>query len=144
MKYLLIASLLLAPLAAAPAAAASIEDHGYAGQHRLGTFAGARLRIAMGGEQAGRPRLGLAMTGVGYSRSADGGMRTRFAEGVEYGFSAERRVELSLAGRPMRTKGDRLHASGGGGLSPEIIIGAGVAVIAIGAAIGVIDAIGDD
>ena len=143
MKSLLIASLVLAPLMASPAAAASLEDHSSAGQYRLGTFAGARLRIAVGGEQAGRPRLGLAVTGIDYRRSPDGGLRTRFADGAEYGFSADG-LGLSLAGQPVAMGKERLNASGGGGLSDNVVFGVGIGIILIGGAIGVIDAIGDD
>ena len=143
MKSLLIASLLLSPLAASPAFAASIDDHAATAQHRLGAFAGARFRVAMGGEQAGQPRLGVTMTGVDYRLSGDGRMRARFADGAEYGFSADG-LQLSFAGEPFRTRKEKLNASGGGGISPDLIIGAGIAVVVIGAAVGIIDAVGDD
>lgn len=137
MKSLLIASLVLTPFTAGPAFAASIEDHPAAGQHRLGAFAGARFRIAIGGEGAGEPRLGLAIAGIDYRRSTDGSLRARFAEGVEYGFAAKRGASLSLAGQPVRIGEDRLHASGGGGLSPKLIFAGIVGVIVIGGAVGV-------
>lgn len=132
MKSLLIVSLVLAPLAATPAVAASIADHPPAAQHRVGAFAGARLRIAMGGEHAGQPRIGLAVAGIDHRRAGDGGIGTRFAEGVEFGFAADRRLGLSLAGRPLRaTKAslqDEAKDDDEGGISTGLLIAGGVLV----------------
>lgn len=142
MKSLMIASLVLTG-AAQPALAASLEEHPSAGQHRLGAFAGARFRVAIGGERAGEARLGLAIAGVDHRRSADGSLRTRFADGVEYGFAAKHGVGLSLAGQPVGVSKDRLYASGGGGISPSLIVAGIVGVVVLGAAIGVYTAIDD-
>jgi hypothetical protein len=137
MKSLAIAALVAAELAVAvqPAMAADLGDAQAASQ-RQGAFAGARLRVPLGGgEKAGKARAALTMAPVLHGRQADGSMRTRFGEGVELAFTGKPR--LSLAGRPVsqiapgRTgpDGRKLGTSTGKGL---LIVG-GVVVLTLGA-----------
>jgi hypothetical protein len=101
MKKLTIGALLAAQLlgAAQPISAAPLDNDriGLGEQHR-GTFIGARFRIPFGGENAGRPRAALSLSAVDHGRQADGGMRTRFAEGIELGVSPNRPLTLSIGG----------------------------------------------
>lgn len=112
MKKLTIVALLAAQLTAVapPAAAAPLDDHMSITDQRRGTFAGARVRVPFGGREAGRPRAGLALTTVGYGQSADGRVRTRFADGIELGLSPDRPLTLSVGGAPFA---DRLAAAQG-------------------------------
>jgi hypothetical protein len=102
MKPLLIASLVLAQ--AAPATAASLHDEPTLGQQRIGTFAGARLRVPLGGERSGKVSAGLGIAGVSQSRAADGATALRFSEGVQLGYSADRKLGLTIAGKPLKAK----------------------------------------
>jgi hypothetical protein len=101
MKKLTIGALLAAQLlgAAQPISAAPLDNDriGLGEQHR-GTFIGARFRIPFGGENAGQPRAALSLTAVDHSLQADGGVRTRFAEGIELGVSPNRPLTLSIGG----------------------------------------------
>jgi hypothetical protein len=101
MKKLTIGALLAAQLlgAAQPISAAPLDNDriGLGEQHR-GTFIGARFRVPFGGENAGQPRAALSLTAVDHGRRADGGVRTRFAEGIELGVSPNRPLTLSIGG----------------------------------------------
>lgn len=140
MKRLTMICLAAAQLIAAaqPAMAAELIDDKGAAASRQGAFAGARLRVPLGGgEKADKARASLTMAPVLHGRQADGAIRTRFGEGVEFGFTGTDRAELSLAGRPVsqiaqgRTApdGTRLGTSTGKGL----LIVAGVVVVTLGA-----------
>lgn len=101
MKKLTIAALLAAQLlgAAQPISAAPLDnDRIGMGEQYRGTFMGARFRIPFGGENAGQPRAALSLTAVDHGRQADGGVRTRFAEGIELGVSPNRPLTLSIGG----------------------------------------------
>lgn len=88
-------------LAAQPALAATIEDQ-RASQQQVGTFAGARLRLTLGGEKAARPGLGLGVAGVTQSRAPDGETRMHFSDGVQLGYSSDRRLGLMVAGKSLK------------------------------------------
>jgi hypothetical protein len=90
------AALVFAEFAAAPAGAAALLDPRGSAPTRLDAFAGARLRIAFGGREAGRARLSL--TAAPALRSADPAGRLRIGDGVELGLAGRGRPELSLAG----------------------------------------------
>lgn len=118
MKKLTIAAVLAGQILAVspPAAAAPLDDRVSVTDQRRGAFAGARLRIPFGGEQSGRPRAGLALTSVGHSQSADGRVRTQFADGIELALSPERPLTLSVGGAPLA---DRLAAVQGNERRPR-------------------------
>ena len=139
MKSLAIAALVAAQLAVAvqPAMAADLGDSQPVSSQRQGGFAGARIRVPLSGEKAGKARAALTMAPMLYGRQADGAMRTRFGEGVELGLTGTDKPALSLAGRPVsqiaqgRTgpDGRRLGTSTGKGL---LIVG-GIVVLTLGA-----------
>jgi hypothetical protein len=139
MKTLAIAALVAAQLAVAaqPAMAADLGDPQAVSSQRQGAFAGARIRVPLSGEKAGKARAALTMAPVLYGRQSDGSMRTRFGEGVEFGFAGTEKAELSLGGRAVsqiargRTgpDGRRLGTSTG----KELLIVGGILVLTAGA-----------
>ena len=102
MKKILIASLIAAQTLAVaqPAFAATLDDQPTMTQQSRGTFAGARLRIPLGGEKP-TPRAGLAFTAMQRSGTSDGRSSLRFSEGVEFGFAGSTKPRLMLAGQPV-------------------------------------------
>jgi hypothetical protein len=83
------ASLLLGPVEAS-AAQYDVADV------RPGTFVGTRFQIALGGKQASKPRIALAIAPT-MTRISDGaGVRTSIGEGVALNFG--RKPTLTLAG----------------------------------------------
>jgi hypothetical protein len=100
MRKLLIAGLVAAAQvlpAAQPAAAAELHQDRNATAGQVSTFAGARLRVPLGGRE--KPQAGLALTTT--LRSGQSG-ELRFARGAELGFSGgDPKLGLSLAGRPV-------------------------------------------
>lgn len=135
--YKAIAGLLLScgVMTAPTARAASLDPvPAVAGQHRTGAFAGARVRIALGG--GSKASAGLTLAPIQRALVDDGSMRLRFGEGLALGVSDDGPVALRLAGARL----DRLHVSRNGridasgarhGISTAgyIAIGVGVAVI---------------
>ena len=126
----------LSMAAAQPAAAAELES---ARSQQMGAFAGARLRIPLGGEDGQRQvRAGLTVAPTLHSRSADGASRLRFGEGVELGLSGREPVRLSIGGTPVSQL-----AQGGAGPNGErrnmstaewVGVGVGAAVVTLGVA----------
>ena len=101
MKNYALAGLVAAQLivAAQPAAAASFDEMASV---QTGTFAGARMRLSLGGGQQDRKlRAGLALAPMLRSQAISGESRMRFGEGVELGFAGKRPLTLSLSGRPV-------------------------------------------
>jgi hypothetical protein len=100
MKILTMTALVAAQLmvAAQPAMAAELPDERAATSQRHGAFAGARLRVPLGGETGEKARAGLAVAPLLQSRGADGRVVTRFGDGVELGFSGQDKVGLSFNG----------------------------------------------
>jgi hypothetical protein len=140
LKKLMMAALVTGQVLAAaqPAAAA---DFAAQEQRQMGGFAGARLRIPLGGERANRKmRAGLTLAPMMNIRDSSGDSRTRLGEGLELGVGQNRPLELSLAG----TRIDRLGmaprgtAPGGrrAGVSTLgwIAIGVGTAIVVTAAA----------
>jgi hypothetical protein len=145
MRKLLIAGLVAAAQvlpAAQPAAAAELHQDRTATASQVSAFAGARLRVPLGGGRE-KAQAGLALTST--LRNGPTG-ELRFAKGAELGFSGgDSKLDLSLAGRPV----SRLAAGGRGpdgrkhGFSTAgwIAIGASAAIIVGGVLI--FDYIGD-
>lgn len=100
MKRVLIASLVATQLSSSPAVAATIEDYAPAAQTRGGAFAGARLRVTLGGRDAGEARAGLTLAPLSESRAENGAPALRFADGVELGVRSGEPLSLSIAGAP--------------------------------------------
>lgn len=138
MKSLMLGTLVAGQiaLAAQPALAAELGDQPIAAAQRQGAFAGARLRLPLGGV-GHKIRAGLSVAPIVQGRQADGSMRTRFGEGMELGFAGRDKAQLSLAGRPVAQivqgpagpDGGKLGASTTKGL---LIVG-GIVVVTLGA-----------
>jgi hypothetical protein len=136
MRKLLIGGLVAAAQilsAAQPAVAAELHQDRTATSSRVSAFAGARLRVPLGGGRE-KPQAGLALTSTLRSDSAG---ELRFAKGAELGFSGDEKIRLSLGGTPVSK-----IAPGGGpgegrklGVSALGWVGIGVAVAAIGTVI---------
>jgi hypothetical protein len=135
MKKLMIAALVAAQLTAAqPAVAAAF---GGAQQTRVGVFAGAQLRLRLGGSHAEAPRASLGIAPTVRNQGFDGSGRTRIGEGLQLSLAPNRPLELNLAG----TRLDRLGLAPGepapagrrAGISPLgwAAIGVGVAAVAV-------------
>ena len=118
-------------LAAQPVAAAEIVGGAQAEATQRGAFAGARLRVPLGGGSE-KARAGLAFAAVERAPSTGS---SRIAPGLEYGFAQGRGVELAVAGRPL----SELRGQRKAGVSDLgwVAIGVGavvvVGVIAVGA-----------
>jgi hypothetical protein len=125
-------------VAAQPAAAAPFEEMT---TDQSGTFAGARIRLSLGGRQHERKfRAGLAIAPTLRSQTISGETRTRIGTGLEFGFAGERSLAWSLGGRPVscllpsgrKSEDDgRLGTSTGG----YVAIGAGVVALVAGAVV---------
>lgn len=99
MKILTAAALVAAQLvSASPVLAADLVGGPEPAQARMGAFAGARLRVALGGRHDGRTRFGLALAPISQSRTMDGRGVRRFGEGFELGISGREPAGLRLAG----------------------------------------------
>jgi hypothetical protein len=134
MKIMVGAALVAAQiLAAGPARAAELPGDPAARTGRFGTFAGARLRLALGGGQERRLRGGLAVAPIQQSRLPSGAERTRFGEGVEFGFAGHDKLRLSLAGTPVSQLAQGGKGPGGAkvGISTIGWVGIGLGTVAV-------------
>ena len=106
---------------------------------RTSAFAGARLRIPLGGQTQARPEANLALAPMLSQLSGTGRLATNFGRGVELGI-ASRRPELKLAGiradQVVRmAQGKDLQVDRKSGLSTGAWVGIGAAVVVVGAVI---------
>lgn len=138
MKKLLIVALAAAQVmtTAQPALAAELVARE---APQMGAFAGARLRVPLGGDVRQRQiRAGLTLAPTVHSRAANGETQLRFGEGLEFGVTGRQPARLLVAGRNVRRLGaaeDDNHRRGGPSTLGWIAIGIGAAlVIVIGAA----------
>lgn len=144
MRKMLIAGLVAAAQAlpaAQPAAAAELHQDRAGTASQVSAFAGARLRVPIGGRE--KPQAGIALTST--LRSGPTG-ELRFAKGAELGVSGPNsKLDLSLAGRPVsQLASGRPGPSGrkqGFSTAGWIAIGASAAIIIGGVLI--FDYIGD-
>ena len=132
MRRLLIAGLVAAAQilpAAQPAMAAELHRDGAAMPNQVSAFAGARLRVPIGGGRE-KPQAGLALTST-LRGGATGELR--FAKGAEFGFSGDEKVRLSLAGRPVSQLASGGKAGDGRklGVSTLGYVAIGVGVVAV-------------
>lgn len=104
MRRMIIASICAAQFAAAaqPAAAAELHPDRNTATARSGSFAGARVRVPLGGGRE-RPQVAAALTAM---HRSDNGGPVRFASGAELGIGKERAVNLKLGGRPISRLSD--------------------------------------
>lgn len=138
MKRLVIAALVAAQVAstATPALAAELGDQAGATGQRQGAFAGARVRIPLGGgARAKKVKAGLTLAPLRQSRTLDGAVRTGFGQGFELGLGEAGRPALTFAGQRV----DRLALAPNGkapegqraGVSTLGWIGIGVGAVAL-------------
>ncbi len=116
-KIALILSTLCLQVATTPALqAATLDDASSARQNsqvRTGAFAGARIRLAVGG-QTREPRLraGFSFAALQSGQTRRGASFTRFGEGLEFGVnSRDSQPHMSLAGYSLAS--ERLGAADG-------------------------------
>ena len=99
-----------------------------------GAFAGARLRLRLGGKSMPRPEFGVTFAPMLRAASADGRVRMRFGEGAGFGIAGGEPARLSLGGRPVlsfterRVELDKTNAMGVSTIG-YVAIGAGVALV---------------
>jgi len=131
MRKLLIAGIIAGQIVAAaqPVMAAELHQDRMAMPNQVSAFAGARLRIPLGGRE--KPQAGLALTST--LRSGATG-ELRFAKGAELGFSGrDSKLGLNVAGRPVsQLAAGRPGPSGrkqGFSTAGYIAIGASVVII---------------
>jgi len=104
MKKIIIGALIASQigLAAQPAMAADLTSDRTSVAQRQGAFAGARLRVPLGGSKSNKIRAGLTVAPLVQGRSNSGEIRTRLGEGLEFGIAGEtRKPALSFAGTPV-------------------------------------------
>jgi hypothetical protein len=141
MKSLMIAALVTAQLTAAQSAyAASIDDQGMQSRVQMGAFAGARLRLQLGGAKP-KASAGLTLASMGRSQAQDGRVAHRFGEGVAFGMADGRPPGLSVAGQPLKPAKMALRDKDEAededdGLSPLAIGGIVVGGLALAAVVG--------
>lgn len=105
-------------------------------QYETGAFAGARLRIALGGNR-NQPKLraGLTFGPTLHHRVNQGAADINFGEGLEFGHRSGHRFSLSAAGQEIggnRNSADQADQEDGEGGLPDWALIAGGVVIAAG------------
>jgi hypothetical protein len=133
MNKLMIAALVSVQLIATQPAFAAAFGGGQ--ETRVGVFAGAQLKLTLGGSRAVAPRASLGIAPVVRSQRPDGFDRTRIGEGLQLSLEPNRPVELNFAG----TRLDRLGLAPSGqapdglraGISPLGWAAIGVGVVAV-------------
>ncbi len=140
MKNYVLAGLVAAQMiaTASPAAAAATLEETQIVQ--TGTFAGARIRLSLGGKQQDRKfRAGLTVAPTLRSRAISGETRMRIGEGPELGFAGGRPLTLSLAGQPVSRLlpgGNKSEDDGRLGISTGGYVAIGVGVILVAGGVG--------
>lgn len=105
------------------------------GEREMGAFAGARLRIALGGNR-NQPKLraGLTFAPTLHYRDYQGTADINFGEGLEFGHRSGHRLSLSAAGQdigaPRHGAAQADQKDGGGGLPDWALIAGGVVIAA--------------
>ena len=143
MKAFIIASLLLTSLVSQPALGAGTGDQHSAARQDAGAFAGARLRIRLGGNDAGHVRAGLAFAPMTRTETIGGRAHVRYGEGVEFGFNGSSYARFSLGGQPLdrfallpgtgvdKRRANGISTLGGVGIGAAVVVLAGVAAFVV-------------
>jgi len=140
MKLVALAALVAAQImTAAPAAAAELVGDSSVSARQQGNFAGARLRVPLGGAESGKAQAGLTLTTVQRTELADGRGRTAFGEGIEIGVAGGEVLTLRTGGVPLAqrlgaaedgTEGKRKSSTGKKILKGAVVVGIiGAAVV---------------
>ena len=145
MKKLIIAALVSGQIlgSAAPAFA---QSYAPVREIETGAFGGVRVRVPFGGNHREPVRAGIAFAPTTRTDYQDGRMRTRFGEGVEFGYRTGRPLSLSLAGRDLSSfrlnaaqgeEGQQRRRRGGPSTIGWIAIGVGVSLVIFVAAVAI-------
>lgn len=117
-----------------PAVAAELASHAQAPELSRGAFAGARLRLTLGGSRGGEMRAGVALAPTSLGRTHDGTLVRRFGDGFELGTARGEPMALRLAGRRVGTGPERsrlgVSTLGAAGIAAGVIL-AGAVVLAL-------------
>lgn len=108
MKYKVTLLVIASQLSLAPVAQAASLDHpSFAPPTRTGAFAGARIRLPLGGREVKRKvRMGFAFTSLQVTHRNTGMRSYRYAEGVEFGFTgSEAQPRLRIGGHALGPTG---------------------------------------
>jgi hypothetical protein len=102
MKVIMLAALLVAQFNAvgAPVRAAELIAAEQPGTQQVGAFAGARLRLPLGGHERQRARVALSASPTLHQLQPNGEWRARIGRGLELGGRGDRPL-LTFAGRPV-------------------------------------------
>jgi hypothetical protein len=140
MKFVTIGALIAAHIACA-AQAAELPRDPSTETTRIGSFAGARVRVPLGATKE-KPHAGLAFTAT--QRTGDTGA-LRFSKGMELGFAGDGKVRLSLAGKPVSQLRPGAEGPAGRKLGVSTLgwVGIGVAVALVAGTIWFVDAMND-
>lgn len=132
MRILLIAALLMTP--AGVAASPPVLDLASSQGAQMGTFAGLRLRVPLGGPPRERQvRATATIAPTLHAEDQTGARSMRMGEGVEFSFRADGRPSFSLAGEDLtRRYGAKLNANDedDGGIPTWALVVGGLAVTA--------------
>ena len=132
MRKMIVAALLAGQAATAvPARAAELDGRGAEATER-GAFAGARLRVPLGGRAGDEARAGLTLAPALHDERG----RLMLGEGLEFGVAGRDGPALRLAGRRL----DRAGAGPRAGVSTLGAIAIGAGVVALGFTIWLVDA----
>jgi len=137
MKSITLASFVAAQIFASGPATAASPDQMASAHVDGGMFAGARLRVPLGGASPPKPRLMLSLAPMMRSQSADGRVQLRFGEGMAIGPGEGRALRISLAGQPLSAfapRAAKVDTANANGISTIgwVAIGAGVLLVAGG------------
>ena len=92
----ILTGIVAAALISTPAQAGDWRHQAVDVQH--GAFAGARIRLPLGGANTAQPRAVLTIAPTYRSTSTDGEVRTRIGEGLAFGLAPDRGPTVTLAG----------------------------------------------
>ena len=144
MRNCLITGLIASQLVAAPVAAADLVKDSPMTSSQSGAFAGARVRVALGGgEQQGQLRAGLVMAPTMHSESNDRRYVLRFGEGIELGARQGSPLALSIAGRPVTGPEARRLSGPRAGVSTIGWVAIGTGVVLVVGTLLLVDAMND-
>lgn len=133
-----------AQLAASPAWSADlVEDRSIASQ-QTGSFAGARVRIPLGGSRSESGlRAGLVMAPTLRTEGVDHRSTLRFGKGAELGFRQGQPVALSIAGRRVTGPEARRLSGPRAGVSTVAWVAIGTGVVLVIGTLLLVDAMND-
>lgn len=125
MRTIILTAVLMA-LTSTPAAARDWRDQQV--DSRPSAFAGAQVKLAIGGAKSKKPSAQLTIAPARSAVDGSGMLTTRIGDGVGLEFAAKR-PQLTFAGTTAKEFADAKHKMG---ISTVAWVGIGVAVVAVG------------